>query len=130
MKKRNIPSMNNSLLFFMGDLERTEENYEKSVMEREKKIETDLIQFLFKIGVQASTKTDRYSLNYQYEIITRTGSSSFLNEAFYTEKLYRLVVEELIKKEVYKIRFYVFMEIEDVDCFGRVNYYFRYYVHD
>ena len=73
--KRNIPEMSNQLLFFLDgkngkEEDRTPEKYEESMINLEKKIEKDMIGVLSKMGINASVKTDRYSLPYQFQVKT------------------------------------------------------------
>ena len=126
--KRNIPDMSNQLLFFMDD-ERTPEKYEDAMINLEKKIEKDMIGVLSKMEINASVKTDRYSLPHQFQIKTTQQGESYLNGAFESYKLYRAVLKEIVNQDLYKIRFYIFAEVEDSFPMGKVNYYFNYYIH-
>jgi hypothetical protein len=125
--KRNIPEMGNQLLFFMD--ERTPEKYEESMINLEKKIEKDMIEVFHKMGINATVKTDRYSLPFQHQIKTTQYGESYLNGAYESIKLYRAVLSEMVELNIYKIRFYIFAEVEDHFPMGRVNYYFNYYIH-
>lgn len=132
--ERNIPDMKNQLLFFMDgkngrEEDRTPEKYEEHMINLEKKIEKDMIEVLFKMGIHATVKTDRYSLPYQFQVKTTQNGESYLNGAFESVKLYRAVLSNLVEMDVYKIRFYIFAEVEDSFPMGRVNYYFNYYIH-
>jgi hypothetical protein len=126
---RIIPSMENRLLFFLNDNDKTPEQYIDSMVNLEKKIEKDMIEVFNKIGVHAIVKTDRYSLPYQHEIKTTQHGESYLNGAFESIKLYREVLKEMIENDLRKIRFYILAEVEDHFPMGKVNYYFRYYEH-
>lgn len=123
--------MGNQLLFFMdGEKEdRTPEKYVEHMINLEKKIEKDMIEILFKMGINASVKTDRYSLPYQHQIKTTQHGESYLNGAFESIKLYRAVLSEMVRMDIYKVRFYIFAEVEDNPYMGKVNYYFNYYIH-
>ena len=126
--------MGNRLLFFMDGIngseeDRTPEKYEESMINLEKKIEKDMIEVFSKMGINASVKTDRYSLPYQGQIKTTQHGESYLNGAFESIKLYRAVLSEMVRMDVYKVRFYIFAEVEDVPYMGKVNYYFNYYIH-
>jgi len=132
--ERNIPVMGNQLLFFMDDKNgkkenRTPEKYEESMINLEKKIEKDMIEVFSKMGINASVKTDRYSLPYQDQIKTTQHGESYLNGAFESIKLYRAVLHKMTDLNVYKVRFYIFAEVEDSFPMGKVNYYFNYYIH-
>ena len=125
--ERNIPSMENRLLFFLE--EPTPEKYEESMINLEKKIEGDMIEVFRKLGIHSIVKTDRYSLPYTSEIKTTQYGESYLNGAYESVKLYRKVLSELIEYDVRKMRFYILAEVEDNEYLGKVNYYFRYYEH-
>jgi hypothetical protein len=132
--KRNIPNMGNRLLFFMDDIngregDRTPEKYEEHMINLEEKIEKDMIEVFHKMGINATVKTERYSLPYQFQIKTTQNGESYLNGAFESIKLYRAVLSELVRMDVYKIRFYIFAEVEDSLPMGKVNYYFNYFIH-
>jgi hypothetical protein len=126
--ERNIPDMGNSLLFYLNG-ERTPEKYEEAMIKLEKKIEKDMIGVLSKMGINASVKTDRYSLPVKDQIKTTQYGESYLNAAFESHKLYRKVLSKMVELNVYKVRFYIFAEIEDKFPMGKVNYYFNYYIH-
>ena len=137
---RNIPNMGNRLLFFMdgkngSEEDRTPEKYEESMINLEKKIEKDMIEVFSKMGINASVKTDRYSLPYKDEIVINIEGASYLNYAFTLKNITREIVKELIDKEIYKIRFYLTVDAiiendtEDRFFFGRVVYKFRYVKH-
>ena len=126
--------MKNQLLFFMDgkngrEEDRTPEKYEEHMINLEKKIEKDMIEVFHKMGIHATVKTDRYSLPYQFQVKTTQNGESYLNGAFESVKLYRAVLSNLVEMDVYKIRFYIFAEVEDSFPMGRVNYYFNYYIH-
>ena len=132
--KRNIPEMSNQLLFFLDgkngkEEDRTPEKYEESMINLEKKIEKDMIGVLSKMGINASVKTDRYSLPYQFQVKTTQYGESYLNGAFESVKLYRAVLKEMTTLNLYKIRFYILAEVEDAPYMGKVNYNFNYYIH-
>ena len=39
------------------------------------------------------------------------------------------VLHKMVELNVYKVRFYIFAEVEDAPYMGKVNYYFNYYIH-
>lgn len=134
--KRNIPEMSNQLLFYMdkwgekgNKSDRTPEKYVETMINLEKKIEKDMIEVFNKMGINASVKSDRYSLPYQFQIKTTQYGESYLNGAFESIKLYRAVLHKMVELNVYKVRFYIFAEVEDSFPMGKVNYYFNYYIH-
>lgn len=126
--KRKIPSPNNSLLFFMKDPANHEE-YEKAMVDLEKKIEKSLIKMFSKVEVSATVKSNRYSLPYTDEVIHTGFGESYLNGAFESAPFKRKIMNRVLGEDLYKLRFYVFAEIEDHFPMGKVTYYFRYYKH-
>ena len=132
--KRNIPSINNSLLGLMyipGKIKLTEDtledNYETFIKNIETSIEKRLIIFLNEMGINASVKSERYSLPIKYQIKTTQYGESYLNGAFETYKLFREVAKHVSTNDIQKLRFYVFAEIEDQFPMGKVNYYFNFH---
>ena len=109
--------------------DRTPEKYVETMINLEKKIEKDMIEVFNKMGINASVKSDRYSLPYQFQIKTTQYGESYLNGAFESIKLYRAVLHKMVELNVYKVRFYIFAEVEDSFPMGKVNYYFNYYIH-
>ena len=116
---RNIPSMENTRLqWLMQDVEKTPENYELKMRELEMKLEKEFSVFLERLGVQASVKEDRYSLQVHEDFY-----------AFNTTELYRTLAKDVVDHEIYKIRYYVFVEVYDFNIYTSVVYCLRYYVH-
>lgn len=128
MEPRKIPSPNNSLTFFMEKKDKVED-YETAMVKLEKQIEKRFIETFRNFDINATVKTDRYSLPYTHEIKHTGYGESYLNGAFESMPLFRKVFKELLNENLYKIRFYIFAEIEDHFPMGKVNYYFRYYQH-
>ena len=124
---RNMPKMDNPLLFYLK--EPNEILYVNSMINLEMKIEKDMIEVFTKLGIQATVKSDRYSLPFQGQVKTTQFGESYLNGAFESYKLYRAVMGKMLELRVSKIRFYIYAEIEDSYPMGNVNYYFNYYVH-
>lgn len=135
---RNVPSIENSLLFFLdigGKKSKVTpdnyvEAYEKWMVNREHSIEKWLLDTFDHLGINASVKTDRYSLPIMYQIKVTQYGESYLNGAFETFGIFRKVLKTVLADDVHKLRFYVFAEVEDWFPMGRVNYYFNYYVHE
>jgi coenzyme F420-reducing hydrogenase alpha subunit len=131
MKLRAIPESNNSLLSLISGKKRKEltiEEYENQMTRIEKSTEEKIIKMLGMINTHASVKTDRYSLPYKQQIKHTRNASSYLNDAFDTRQFIREIAEEVLKYEITKLRFYVFVEMEG-SMFGKMNYYFNYYPH-
>ena len=134
--ERNIPSMNNSLLFFM-DIRKgkvTEKNfvaeYEKAMTKREISMEKWLVDTFAYLGINATVKSDRYSLPIMYQIKATQKGESYLNGAYESYNIFRKVLGKVLSEDIHKIRFYIFAEVEDHFPMGKVNYYFNYYVHE
>lgn len=134
---RNVPSANNSLLFFLNiggkKSKITPDNYvkeyEKFMVKRELSIEKWLLDTFSHLGINATVKSDRYSLPIMYQIKVTQYGESYLNGAFETFQLFRKVLTTVLNEDPFpwKLRFYVFAEIEDSFPMGKVNYYFNYY---
>ena len=95
--------------------------------------ENDIIAMLAYLGIQASVKTDKYSLPHHYEVESLKRVCTFTNEAFITPELYRDFVAHLIELKAQKIRFYLIVELwENPDAksyYLGLRYRLRYYVH-
>ena len=128
--ERNIPNSRNSLLFFLKDKDRDNvQAYEKSMIDLEKKIEKSLIEMFRELDINAIVKTDRYSLPYTHKIKHTGWGESYLNGAFESAPFKRKIMREVLSADLYKLRFFVFAEVEDHFPMGKVNYYFMYYPH-
>lgn len=135
---RNVPSIENSLLFFLDiggkkskvTPENYVEEYEKWMVKRELSIEKWLLDTFSHLGINATVKSDRYSLPIMYQIKATQNGESYLNGAFETYQIFRKVLKTVLSEDIYKLRFYVFAEVEDNFPMGKVNYYFNYYVHE
>jgi|688.fasta_scaffold179463_3 hypothetical protein len=129
MKLRTIPEKGNSLIsLFKGKGEMTIKEYEDMMLDIELRTEKKIITMLDMIGTLASVKSDRYSLPYTKQIKRSNQITSYVNEALYTQTLLRDIAKVILDENIQKIRFFVFAEIEG-GMFGRVNYYFNYYIH-
>ena len=127
---RSMPNPENSLLFFLKDEDRDNvQAYEKSMIDLEKKIEKSLIEMFRELNINASVKTDRYSLPYTHKIKHTGWGESYLNGAFESAPFKRKIMQEVLGADLYKLRFFVFAEVEDHFPMGKVNYYFNYYPH-
>ena len=134
---RNVPSIENSLLFFLdigGKKSKVTpdnyvEEYEKWMVKRELSMEKWLLDTFAHLGINATVKTDRYSLPIMYQIKVTQYGESYLNGAFESYETFRKAINAVLANNVYKLRFYIFAEVEDNFPMGKVNYYFNYYVH-
>ena len=104
----------------------------------EKQFEEEFINFFEELGIQASIKSDKYSLPYNEEIIIKCMRESYINNMYDRRRLLRPIVKELLSKNINKIRFYLHIETYD-DGFTKgfqvitgtgFKYSFRYYIHN
>jgi hypothetical protein len=149
--ERNIPDLFKFKLMdvlFDEEEERTAENYAIHLYEFECQCEKTLLEIFGKLDFQASVKKDKYSLPYREEIVHTILGGSDLIEAFNFTRAARTIVKELLQKDIYKFRFYMFINIIESSRniadiiplpnaegkrylvnFGSMEYRFRYYVH-
>lgn len=126
----NFDKVGISLPLFGFD-EKNEENYLKKIIAFEQKCEKSIIETLSKVNIQAMVKTDRYSLPFQKEVVVVLRGESYLNGSYEFFRVARKIVKELLDQDLYKIRFYLFINIEEGHFnFGKLSYKFRYYIHD
>lgn len=134
MLERKIPNLHKSTLLFplLGKQERTEANYVRAIETFEIKCEESAHNTLLKLGINCSVKTDRYSLPYTEEVISELPGESYMNGAYEFYRAIRPFVKELLNKDYSKIRFYIYIELQDRKEFhimGSVKYHFRYFPH-
>ena len=114
----------------LGHKNRTESKYRKEIEAFEKKCEDSLIGTLSRLDIHAIVKTDRYSLPYQKEVIVELGGESYMNGPYEFFRVARKLVKELLNENVYKIRFYILVDVDtEFGMMGKVTYKLRYYVH-
>jgi len=99
----------------------------KKIMEYEVKCEESIISTFKKVDIHGMTKSNRYSLPYNEEIITTLMGESYLNGPYEFHRVARPVLRKLLDDNLYKVRFYFFIEIDD-KLFGKVIYHFRYHI--
>jgi len=139
---RNIPpNLNRSILIsvLLPEVIRTKKyntnTYISAITKFEIECEKRLKDLFKRIGIQSSTKSDRFSLPYKYEVIGEIEGNSYLNYAFDLDNIARVFVKDLIEKNANKIRFYLFAEVITDDetigkrYKGKVVYKFRYMIH-
>lgn len=129
--KRDFPSnLESSILYplmkFKG--KKTLKKYIKLVEKHEIYLEKSLIETLGRISINGVVKTDRFSLPYNNEIIITLGGESYLSSPYEFHKVARKIVCKLLEKNIYKIRFYIYMEFNTSSIFGSIDYHFRYYL--
>lgn len=84
-----------------------EGDYEKAMNLFEIEIEEDIKNILGKIGIHATTKTERKSLPYNKQITTVNRITSIVNDAYQTEGFLFDVVKEIVNSRNKKVMFYV-----------------------
>jgi hypothetical protein len=123
--KRNIPDPNNHLISFFIDRQKKEssfeEKYEALMINTEKSLEKKLIDLFSNLGIHASTKTDRYSLPYNNQIKITQYGESYVNAAYNSDKLFRQSVRKILDENIYNLRFYIFIEVVDLEPMKIVN---------
>jgi hypothetical protein len=114
-------------------IDRTPELYVEKIQEFEIIAEQKLIKVLSSVGIDSMVKTDRYSLPYKDEIKISQNGESYLNGPYNLDRVTRKIVKQLLNENQYKIRFYMYVEVDtNAGSFlklGKVNYHFRYYSH-
>jgi hypothetical protein len=136
--KRYIPPFGNPILYpLLGPRDRentTEEVYIEKIEAFERKCEESLIETLGKVNINGFVKTDRYSLPYNNEIIVELRGESYLNGAYEFYRVTRKIVKELLEKDLYKVRFYIYVDViipekrTLLNSYGSVKYHFRYHL--
>ena len=111
------------------------DSYVKAVTKFEIDCEKKLISLFKKIGIQSSVKRDRFSLPYKQDVIGELSGSMYINYSFNIDNLARRFVKHLLDKNIFKIRFYLHVDVITEDETlnwrypGKVVYKFRYMVH-
>jgi hypothetical protein len=133
--ERIIPKLNKTpasrLIHYLDDPEnfvelKTEEQYVEKIKQFEIMLENKIIQLFYQLRLEASTKSDRYSLPYQKEFSFKQAWKGNLE----TKIVVRKFLKEILNQNIYKIRFYAFINMSnDGDFYGTVDYRIRYYIH-
>lgn len=131
---RKIPlliSSDNSFVEEFGfEIQNYSEFYINRMIEIELQLEKGLLFILNELDFHAIVKTDRYSLPYKKQIKITIENFMFPDSYFHHSYFNRAVLDELYSKDIsYKLRFFVFAEIEDFIPVGKLNIYFNYYDH-
>ncbi len=106
----------------------------------ESKWEAELIELFSKLNITASVKTDKYSLPHQGEVIVTLMKESYINGMFERHRIFRPIIQEMLNKDAFKIRFYFHIEtyssptkprtmFEALSWGGGIKYSFRYFIH-
>jgi hypothetical protein len=111
------------------------EEYVKLLEEFERRCESSLIETFKRVNVKAKVKTDPYSLPFTHEFVVTLKGESYTNGAYEFYRVARRIVKEVLNKNLYTFRFYLFInpitEFEKptlLNSFGAVEYRFRYYL--
>lgn len=133
---RTIPNnLSKSILFPLfghNAKNQTKENYINQIENFERKCEKSLIETLSGLLIHATVKTDPYSLPYTNECVVTLNGESYMNGPYEFYRVARKFVKELLDKNVYKIRFYILVDVDSeagVFKLGTVTYRLRYYIH-
>lgn len=131
--QRNIPNLNMPILRPLLGYEKkpTEKRYLSELEKFEIKCEKSFKETLGRLGIQSTVKTDRYSLPHKGEVVKSLYGESYINGPYEFYRVARDFVKELLEKNVYKIRFYILIDVEMTPGFpiGKVTYRLRYYPH-
>ncbi len=92
-------------------------NLEEEIQALERKVETELKIILNQLDMQASVKSEPYSLPYQKEICRKTGFASIKTNigSFDYTHVFRPIVKQLLNEDVKKMRFYFYIQGSDWD---------------
>lgn len=127
---RKIPNLKHSLLTPLSFDELTEDQYIEKIEKFERTCEKKFILTCKGLGIQATVKTDPYSLPYTDELVVTLHGESYLNGAYEFERVAYKMMKEILNKDLYQFRFYMFINVIDRSRFpimGSVEYRFRYY---
>jgi len=92
---------------------KTEENYIKSLEFIESEFEKYLIGILRRLDINATVKTDKYSLPYKDEVIyQRLLSTSFPKANYFFLYAVREFIKEILVRNVLKVRFYILIDLK------------------
>lgn len=106
-------------------------DYATAIEKFEKNCEKSIIETLGRLDIKAITKTDRFSLPYNKEIKVCLNGESYLNGPYEFFRVARRIVKDLLNDNVFKLRFYIYIEVDtEAGPFrmGKVCYYFRYHI--
>jgi len=127
---RKIPNLKHSLLTPLSFDELTENQYIEKIEKFERNCEKKFILTCKNLDIRATVKTDPYSLPYTDELVVTLHGESYLNGAYEFERVAYKMMKEILNKNLYQFRFYMFINVIDRSSFpfmGSVEYRFRYY---
>lgn len=134
--QRNLPELKGMFLdMIIGRKKATPKNYLLGIEKFERYCEHELKTTFRRVNIRGIVKTDPYSLPYNHEIKVKLHGTGF-SDGFAFYEVTRPILQELFSKEVYKLRFYFFVnihtslntEFNKIDWW--VEYAFRYHLPD
>ena len=110
----------------------------KFAINLEKSIEKNIIKMLSELNIQASVKSDRYSLPVHGHVMSQSAKSSYIPDIYDSASIKRQFLKVLLNEDCRKVRFYVYIHSTEPEnatgllaFFGlRFNMEIRYYLHD
>ncbi len=110
---------------------RNDENFHEALESLEIETEKKIQECLASLGMEALIKTNRKSLPYKEELLYTAYISSFMNDLLLTSPLKRKLARELLNDNIFKIRFFVDIDIpkDERGNLDRLEYSVKYYVH-
>jgi len=131
--EREIPNLGLSIIDvlhnkYKENIKVDETLYIEAITKFEEKVEKSLIETMNRLNIQGYTKSDRYSLPYNNEIKIELYGESYLNGCYEVFRVARKIMKEILEKNLYKVRFYMFINVRDKGIMGSVEYCFRYHL--
>jgi hypothetical protein len=131
--EREIPNLGLSIIDvlhnkYKKNIKVDETLYIEAIIKFEEKVEKSLIETMNRLNIQGYTKSDRYSLPYNNEIKIELYGESYLNGCYEVFRVARKIMKEILEKDLYKVRFYMFINVRDKGIMGSVEYCFRYHL--
>jgi hypothetical protein len=131
-EERITPQWMNTLGVFIG------EDGNAWAIKKEQAIEENIINMLRELGIQASVKSDRYSLPPHGVVKSSNGFDSYVPAIYDSSNVKRKLLKVILNEDCRKIRFYVYIHTTEVEkgqgfktFFGRkLHIEIRYYLHD
>jgi len=112
------------------DEEEFQSKYVEAMENFERNCEKSLIETFAKLDIKASVKTDPYSLPFNNEVVVELKGESYMNGPYEFYRVAREIVKEVLNKDIYKIRFYLFINAVEYGFLGKIQYKFRYHIPD
>jgi len=134
--ERTIPDFSRSICLplFNSKEKRDEKTYLKKIQKFERDCEKSFIQTLSRIGTRGLVKTDPYSLPYTDEVEVPLYGESYLNGPYEFYRVSRRLLQEVLEKNLWKVRFYIKIDIvtekspdDSLLFLVNITYKFRYY---